>query len=151
VEYLIFSSSQTTSLSPAHGIFHLATKSPRRVPTQTDEETHEYIHPSALAQKINIPEVAQSVRANPALLWELTDMEKQFKDNWPYVTDKGFDEFVEKEAVSQESMLKMLEKMQAKANKKFGKPDVTVVDEKGETTYRKSSSRLSSIWHRLTE
>lgn len=134
---------------PAIGIFELAKEQPRQVPTETDDITHEHIHPSALTQLIVLPDVLKNLEANPALLWELNGAEKELKQDWPYVPDQGpADQYVKKEAGSQKAMFKALEKMQAKADEKFG--EVIVVDEKGELTTHKSHNPLVAFWHTLT-
>jgi hypothetical protein len=63
--------------SPRTGIFVLAEEHVRKLPTVTDNITHETIHPSVLRQKNLIP-------INPALLCELLPLEKELQKNWPF-------------------------------------------------------------------
>ncbi|KIJ26137.1 hypothetical protein M422DRAFT_55669 [Sphaerobolus stellatus SS14] len=153
---------------PATGIFKLAATGLRTFPTKTDDDTHEYIHPSVLSQTITIPEVTESIKANPALLCDLDDMGKMVrslekvettpddlddaehivKETWPYVAGK--DEFnvdVVKEHASQEAMKKSLEKMQAAADsKRLGRQEI-MTDEGGRPRY--GQTWLGSIWHAI--
>lgn len=73
---------------PRTGIFTLANKITRTLPTSTDDVTHEKIHPSVLAQKNLIPQLQTNLKQDPDLVATLLPVEQKVKDNWAYVPGK---------------------------------------------------------------
>jgi len=69
---------------PTSGIFTLADEIKRPLPTSTDNITHETIHPSVLFQSDILPEPQIDIVKHPDIIAELTPIEKQLKDKWPY-------------------------------------------------------------------
>ncbi|KAG8219773.1 hypothetical protein J3R82DRAFT_745 [Butyriboletus roseoflavus] len=69
------------------GIFVLASENRRQLPTETDDVTHETIHPSALEHLI--PQLRESIQKNPSLVCSLLPLEEDMKNNWPYVPGKN--------------------------------------------------------------
>ncbi|KAF8523076.1 hypothetical protein BU17DRAFT_43975 [Hysterangium stoloniferum] len=130
---------------PATGIFKLAYEIHRTLPTETDEITNETVHPSVLAQTIKIPQLMVNVKANPALLVELRELEDIIKKDWPYVPGQNVpqDEEAKSEFESQQSMKKSLEKMAADAQK-----SEVMVDEGGRPRY--TESWLGAFIHEFT-
>ncbi|KAL4070904.1 hypothetical protein J3A83DRAFT_4093964, partial [Scleroderma citrinum] len=74
---------------PSTGIFVLAEKHVRCLPTRTDDITHETIHPSVLDQVRLVPQLAQTIRENPSLVCRLLPLEEEVQKSWPYVPKKG--------------------------------------------------------------
>ncbi|KAG1801667.1 uncharacterized protein HD556DRAFT_899124 [Suillus plorans] len=66
---------------PRTGIFVLSDANVRKLPTVTDDITHETIHPSVLRQK-------HSISSNPALLCNLLPLEEELQKKWPYIEGK---------------------------------------------------------------
>ncbi|KAH9950393.1 hypothetical protein B0H21DRAFT_723255 [Amylocystis lapponica] len=71
------------------GIFSIATTIQRKLPTNTNNVTHETIHPSVLMQQSLIPALADDLRAHPGVVGSLLPLEIELKANWPYVPGKG--------------------------------------------------------------
>lgn len=67
--------------SPRTGIFVLSEANVRKLPTVTDDITHETIHPSVLRQK-------HSISSNPALLCNLLPLEEELQKKWSYIEGK---------------------------------------------------------------
>ncbi|KAF8521484.1 hypothetical protein JB92DRAFT_3277272 [Gautieria morchelliformis] len=135
---------------PATGVFKLATEIQRTLPTQTDEITHEMVHPSVLYQTIKLPQLMDNVKANPSLVARLLETEEIIKTHWKYDPSQSVltgDE-AKKELKSQESMKKSLEKMVKKAENREMTTEV-MVDEGGRPRY--TQSWLGSIIHELME
>lgn len=60
-----------------------------QMPTSTNDDTHETIHPSALRRKKQIPPQLQvNIDKNPALICGLLPLEEELKQNWPYIPGK---------------------------------------------------------------
>jgi len=74
---------------PCTGIFALALENTRKLPTQTDDLTHEKIHPSVLEQDHLSQELRENILKNPSLLCHLLPFEEEMKNNWPYVPGKN--------------------------------------------------------------
>jgi uncharacterized protein (DUF2235 family) len=70
---------------PRTGIFSMAYKITRQLPTVTDDITHETVHPSASKQAHLLPQLKANIEKNPALVCELLPLEKQMKEKWSYV------------------------------------------------------------------
>lgn len=70
--------------NPITGIYMLADKVQRTIPTRTDDVTHETIHPSVRAQKTLSPALAADLQDNPGLVCELLPLEEELKKKWPY-------------------------------------------------------------------
>lgn len=68
--------------SPRVGIFRLSNTIIRKLPTVTDNITHETVHPSVLLQKYPIP-------FDRALLCELLPLEEELKKKWAYTPGKN--------------------------------------------------------------
>lgn len=68
--------------SSATGIFTLARTIKRDIPSKPNNKTHDYIHPSVLAQKSSYPHLEPILKAHPELVCELQQLEKQFKALW---------------------------------------------------------------------
>ncbi|KAF5312190.1 hypothetical protein D9619_003570 [Psilocybe cf. subviscida] len=67
------------------GIFRFANKIERPLPAcANDLVTHETIHPSVLEQDTISQEISELIEKNPGLMHELTSLEQQFKQSWPY-------------------------------------------------------------------
>ena len=71
-----------TSGSPLTGIYKIAKVSRRDPPSETNEVTHETIHPSVMAQLNLRPEVKSRVLDNPSILHQLLPWEIKVKDAW---------------------------------------------------------------------
>lgn len=67
--------------NPRNGIFALSETNIRKLPTITDNITHETIHPSVLRQKALIS-------FDPALLCKLLPLEEELEKKWPYTQGK---------------------------------------------------------------
>lgn len=77
-----------TYYSPRVGIFTLADKITRQLPTVTDNVTHETIHPSVLNQAHVLPQLKTDIDNNPALVCGLLPAEEDLRKNWPFVPGK---------------------------------------------------------------
>ncbi|KAG2044896.1 hypothetical protein BDR03DRAFT_1021376 [Suillus americanus] len=66
---------------PRTGIFLLSKEHVRKLPTVTDNITHETIHPSVLRQK-------QSILFDPTLVCKLLPLEEELQKKWPYIEGK---------------------------------------------------------------
>ncbi|EKM61098.1 uncharacterized protein PHACADRAFT_247474 [Phanerochaete carnosa HHB-10118-sp] len=64
------------------GIYSVADRIQRTIPTGINDVTHETIHPSVLCQKIPRPDVLQAVQNVPALLWRLLPYEEAVRAHW---------------------------------------------------------------------
>jgi len=71
------------------GIFSLALENTRRLPTETDNVTHETIHPSVLEQVPMNPQLLENIQKNPLLVCSLLPFEEKMKRSWPYVPGKN--------------------------------------------------------------
>ncbi|KAM6498074.1 Uncharacterized alpha/beta hydrolase domain (DUF2235) domain containing protein [Amanita muscaria] len=67
--------------NPRTGVFELTITTPREPPS-TDPKTAECVHPSVREQKINPTE--DLLQKYPELLYNLTRLEEEWRDNWPY-------------------------------------------------------------------
>jgi uncharacterized protein (DUF2235 family) len=66
------------------GMFLLTRPIQRDVPRETNDVTHEYIHPSAMRQLDIQPETLEEmVEKNPSILWTLLPLEEQVEKMWP--------------------------------------------------------------------
>ncbi|KAG2369363.1 hypothetical protein BDR07DRAFT_1476982 [Suillus spraguei] len=63
---------------PRSGIFVLSKEHVRKLPTVTDNITHETFHPSVLRQK-------QPISIDPSLLCKLLPLEEELHTKWPYI------------------------------------------------------------------
>jgi len=137
---------------PATGIFKFAFEIQRTLPTETNDLTHEYIHPSVQEQRIQIPQLIANIKTNPKLLCDLHEMEGKFKEVWASIprervnADPEDDSESDLEDQSQEAMVKSLEKMAKKAAKRQMETEV-MVDEGGRPRYQESW--IGSIVHDL--
>ncbi|TBU45101.1 hypothetical protein BD309DRAFT_860932 [Dichomitus squalens] len=68
--------------NPLVGIYSLAKSIQRKLPTQTDDITHEVIHSSVLEQKQVVPELRKVLDANPAIVATLLPWETKMKEYW---------------------------------------------------------------------
>ncbi|KIJ32055.1 hypothetical protein M422DRAFT_35987 [Sphaerobolus stellatus SS14] len=95
------------------GVFKLANQFPRKIPTRTDDETHEYIHPSVFKQELILPELIQNTEANPSLICELNELENTLREAWGYVPGQHMSTGVDgkKDEASQRSMKRKLTHM----------------------------------------
>ncbi|KAG1749947.1 uncharacterized protein EDB91DRAFT_1046998 [Suillus paluster] len=66
---------------PRTGIFSISQANVRKLPTATDNITHETIHPSVLRQK-------NPISFNHALLCKLLPVEEELQKTWPYIEGK---------------------------------------------------------------
>jgi len=64
--------------SPRIGVFALSETNDRKLPTVTDNKTHETIHPSVLQQK----------SINPDLVCDLLPLEEELRKRWPNIEGK---------------------------------------------------------------
>ena len=62
----------------------LAHEITRQLPKSFDNITHETIHPTVLHQSEMSPTAAEDIAAHPELVHDLTELEKQLRDQWPY-------------------------------------------------------------------
>jgi len=65
----------------------LADSTQRQFPRSLDPNTHERIHPSVLMQSALLPQLADTLAANPSLISQLMPLEQQLKQQWPRVLD----------------------------------------------------------------
>lgn len=77
--------SRATTSSSVTGIYKLAKTIQRTLPTAPSNTTHEYIHPSVLAQDPPNPAVLRILDASPALLWGLLPLEEMLRAHWRVV------------------------------------------------------------------
>ena len=68
------------------GIFSIASKINRKLPTATDNVTHEYIHSSVLKQTVQNPTLQEDIKKNPKLVPALLPLEEEVKALWPIPT-----------------------------------------------------------------
>ena len=68
--------------SPLVGIYSVAKSIQRKLPTQTDEVTHEVIHSSVLEQTKVVPELRKVLDTNPAIVAPLLPWEAKMKAYW---------------------------------------------------------------------
>ncbi|KAJ7706225.1 hypothetical protein B0H17DRAFT_919570, partial [Mycena rosella] len=71
---------------PATGIYALAHKIQRTLPTETDNITHETIHRSVLEQSSLYPQLASDLSAHPQLVGPLLPLEDALRRHWPALT-----------------------------------------------------------------
>lgn len=64
------------------GIYAVAERIQRTIPTAVNDVTHETIHPSVLRQAHPHPDVLRAVQAAPALLWRLLPHEEVVREHW---------------------------------------------------------------------
>ncbi|KAH9898325.1 hypothetical protein C8Q73DRAFT_641764 [Cubamyces lactineus] len=64
------------------GIFALSKEIQRKLPTTTDDVTHEVVHPSVLHQIHLVPELKENIDRNPALVASLLPWEEQVRTHW---------------------------------------------------------------------
>jgi hypothetical protein len=62
----------------------LAHEVTRKLPTAHDDITHETIHPSVLDQSNIMPLPEKDIAEHPELVHDLTPLEKQLRDRWPF-------------------------------------------------------------------
>ncbi|KAG1862235.1 hypothetical protein F4604DRAFT_2031375 [Suillus subluteus] len=67
--------------NPRTGVYVLSKEYVRKLPTVTDDITHETIHPSVLRQK-------QSISFDPTLVCKLLPLEEELQKKWPYIEGK---------------------------------------------------------------
>lgn len=78
-----------TKDSSRTGIFALALENTRRLPTKTDDVTHETIHPSVFEQDHMSPQLRESIQNNPLLVCSLLPLEEEMMRDWPYIPGKN--------------------------------------------------------------
>lgn len=78
-----------TKDSTSTGIYALAVENTRKLPTKTDDLTHETIHPSVLERAHLSQELRHYILKNPSLVCGLLPLEGEMKNNWPYVPGKN--------------------------------------------------------------
>lgn len=71
-------------LSPREGIYRLTWPIHRRIPTSTNNITHETIHPSVRQQKNLLQSIKDDIEKNPNLVCSLTDLEDRVKSHWVF-------------------------------------------------------------------
>ncbi|KAI0669822.1 hypothetical protein C8Q78DRAFT_976460 [Trametes maxima] len=64
------------------GIFAVSKEIQRKLPTVTDNVTHEVIHPSVLQQVHLVPDLQEIINSNPKLVIPLCPWEEQVKLHW---------------------------------------------------------------------
>ncbi|KAJ2920394.1 hypothetical protein MD484_g113, partial [Candolleomyces efflorescens] len=69
------------------GIFFLAQGVQRPIPSETNEITNEWIHPSVLEQANLYPRLAHVLENHPQIVCPLLPLEEEMKRNWPYIED----------------------------------------------------------------
>ncbi|KIJ45870.1 hypothetical protein M422DRAFT_250653 [Sphaerobolus stellatus SS14] len=69
-------------------IFGLFRDLRRTLPKETNDVTHEYVHPSVREQATMIAELEEALTAHPEMLLPLLPLEEQFKEWWPYIPGK---------------------------------------------------------------
>jgi hypothetical protein len=65
-------------------MFTLARDVRRQLPTCWSDVTHETYHPSVLCQTNGFPIPGFDITAHPELIQELTPLEEQLREQWPY-------------------------------------------------------------------
>lgn len=73
---------QLTPHDPLTGVYSLAKTIQRKLPTVTDDITHETVHPSVLEQPHMLPELAENIERNPRLVSSLLPLEEELKRRW---------------------------------------------------------------------
>ncbi|GJJ08812.1 hypothetical protein Clacol_003031 [Clathrus columnatus] len=137
---------------PQTGIFKFAFEIQRTLPTETNNITHEYVHPSVKEQRTQIPQLLENIKTTPALICDLHEIEDKFKDVWRFIPRERINVGGENDAESdlenesQEAMAKSLEKMAKKAAQSQMESEV-MVDEGGRPRYQESW--IGSIVHEL--
>ncbi|KAK7064262.1 DUF2235 domain-containing protein [Favolaschia claudopus] len=76
---------------PLTGIYSLAHKIQRPLPTMTDSVTHETIHPSVLYQRSLVRPLDDALTENPKLVATLSPLEDALRDHWPQLVSAGHD------------------------------------------------------------
>ncbi|KAF8578302.1 hypothetical protein K439DRAFT_1362468 [Ramaria rubella] len=74
--------------NPETGIFKISSSMQRTLPTETNDRTHEYIHPSILSQTHPSPillKLLSNVDKNPKLVCPLAPLEKELQTLWPRI------------------------------------------------------------------
>ena len=71
------------------GIFELAEKIQRHLPTKTEFPTHETIHPSVLEQIDRVPGLAEILETNESLVCKLMPLEQELRTNWKVTGKTG--------------------------------------------------------------
>ena len=56
----------------------------RQLPKSHDDITHETIHPTVLDQSKVLKMPTEDITSHPELVHDLTELEKQLRDQWPY-------------------------------------------------------------------
>ncbi|VDC01832.1 unnamed protein product [Peniophora sp. CBMAI 1063] len=69
---------------PRTGIYALTSTTHRKLPTQLNPQTHEYIHSSVLEQKKLPDGLKETLSQHPELVARLLPLEEEVKVNWPY-------------------------------------------------------------------
>ncbi|KAI0361533.1 hypothetical protein OH77DRAFT_1391827 [Trametes cingulata] len=64
------------------GIFAVSKEIQRKLPTATDDVTHEVIHPSVLRQVHLVPNLQETINSNPNLIATLLPWEERVKAHW---------------------------------------------------------------------
>jgi len=67
-----------------YGAFALSSSRPRKLPLPDSEVTHEWVHPSALAQDIPRGDLKELVDKHPDMIWTLLPFEEEVKMQWQY-------------------------------------------------------------------
>ncbi len=80
--YHYFMCDMLNIVSPLTGIYKIAKVSRREPPSETNEVTHERIHPSVMAQPNLSPHVRSIVDSNPSILHGLLPWECKVKGVW---------------------------------------------------------------------
>ena len=61
----------------------------RQLPTSSNPNTHESIHPSVLMQGAISSRLINAIATHPDLVCQLMPLEEQMKQHWPYVPGKS--------------------------------------------------------------
>ncbi|TFY67145.1 hypothetical protein EVJ58_g1816 [Rhodofomes roseus] len=67
---------------PLTGVYSLAKTIQRKLPTVTDDVTHETVHLSVLEQPHILPELAENIQKNPRLICALLPLEEELRHRW---------------------------------------------------------------------
>ena len=73
--------------SPLEGIYAFAQTTQRKIPTCTNDITHEHVHPSVLEQKTLLPVLREAIKADAKLVTSLLPLEEQVKCTWKLVKE----------------------------------------------------------------
>ena len=73
--------------SSKSGIFFLAQGIQRPIPTDTNEVTNEWIHPSVREQAKIYPRLAHVLENHPHIVCQLLPLEEEMKMHWPFIED----------------------------------------------------------------